>query len=140
MTRTKYLALAAFCTSFVTAATAHARIDGEAIPGRPFGVARITLSAADVGGAIDADRVLISERDGRALYPAVMPGALARVFGKLLGETEGDGVNNVTITFLFHGDDPLTLTVYTPSPTEISLTPRDVAAGAHARLMQRWWR
>jgi hypothetical protein len=45
------------------AAPAEARIEGEALIGQPFGVGRITLSGPDV--AIDANRVLIYEKDGR---------------------------------------------------------------------------
>ena len=37
----------------VAATVASARIEGEAVLGEPFGVGRITLSAADIGGPID---------------------------------------------------------------------------------------
>lgn len=126
--------------------SATARIEGEAVPGRPFGVARITLAAADVGGPIDPDRVLITERDDRALYPAVMPSGVNRVFARLLGQPQVQGASNVTITFLFHGEQPLKLTLYTPAATEITLTPQApvgppaAQARGQNRLLQQWWR
>ena len=52
-----------------------ARIEAEALIGRPFGVGRVTISGLDV--AIDANRVSIEEKNGRVFYPAVSQGCSA---------------------------------------------------------------
>jgi hypothetical protein len=61
---------------------AHARVEAEALVGRPFGVGRVTISGLDAG--IDANRVLIEERNGRVFYPALSQGVLGRVLGQVL--------------------------------------------------------
>jgi hypothetical protein len=134
------------------ATVASARIDGDAVIGEPFGIGRVTLTAADAGGTIDAVRLRIDERDGRVHYPAVTTGVVGQVIGQILGQQIGDGPGTATIQFLFRGDAPLRLTVYTPAPHEIVLTPRLPAENlrprprlrirdrSDARLLDRWWR
>ena len=57
MSRQFVYSLAALASIFV-ASLAQARVEGQAIAGKPFGVARVTLTAADAGGPIDEGRVL----------------------------------------------------------------------------------
>src|SRR4029453_18172569 len=52
--------------------TALARVEGEALVGRPFGVGRITIGGGEA--AIDLNRVLISDGGGRAFYPPLAHG------------------------------------------------------------------
>src|SRR5258706_11223684 len=87
--------LAAFACGLV-ASVAQARIEGEAIAGRPFGVARVTFSAADAGGAVDESQVLIYEREGRVFYPAVTGGGLGRAIGQLLDGGNDQAAANLT--------------------------------------------
>lgn len=138
----------------IAATVASARIDGDAVVGEPFGVGRITLSAADAGGTIDPSRLRIEERDGRVHYPAVTTGVVGQVIGQILGQPIADGPGTATIQFLFRGDAPLRLTLYTPAPRELVLTPRLPAEDprprprprlrirdrSDARLLDRWWR
>src|SRR4051794_10330058 len=72
-----FLVAAALCRP------ALARVEGEAIVGRPFGVAQVTLSGLELG--IDANRIQIDEKNGRALYPAVTQGVVGRLIGQILG-------------------------------------------------------
>ncbi len=136
------------------ATVASARIEGEAIVGEPFGVGRVTLSAADAGGTIDPSQLRIDERDGRVHYPAVTTGMVGQVIGQLIGQPIVDGPRTATIQFLFRGDDALRLTLYTPEPRELVLTPRLPAENPRPvrrprlrlrdrgddRLLDRWWR
>jgi hypothetical protein len=136
------------------ASVASARIDGEAVIGEPFGVGRITVAAGDVGGRIDEARLRIEERDGRVHYPAVTTGVVGQVIGQILGQPIADGPGTATIHFLFRGEEPLRLTLYTPAPREIVLTPRPPMEApaprprprlrfrdrGDDRLLARWWR
>jgi hypothetical protein len=137
---------------------AEARIEGEAIVGQPWGVGRVTLSGPDV--AIDANRVLIYEKNGRVHYPAVTTGVINRLIGTVLGDPTDRPATSINVYFLFRGEEPLELTVYTPQTVTATLTPRadeagprrppilprrnpDVAvrgAGAYDRLFAVWWR
>jgi hypothetical protein len=126
-----------FSLCFLAAAPfpALAQGEGEAIPGSPFGVGRLSVPidsrlAGEVSGT---DAFEITERDGRLLYPARASGLLAR----LAGEVEIPGRLNVW--FLFRGDDPLEITVMTPEPRRIALDPRS-RPRAHDRLLRQWWR
>ncbi len=120
-----------------------AALEVEAVSGRPWGVGRITVQGADVG-AIDERNVLIRERDGRVLYPVVTPGIIGRLFDRVLGNPGDRPADAVTILFLFHGDDPLRVTLNTPATTELTLTPRPPEVRRRGRvddrLMTRWWR
>lgn len=142
------VAIVALCI----AEPAQARVEGEALIGKPFGVGRITLSGPDV--AIDATRVLIYERDGRVHYPAVTTGVLGRLVGQILGDPTERPAGTVNIHFLFRGDAPLELTIYSPQAVPLTLTPRTEeapprpgrvlprrdAGGQFDRLFAAWWR
>jgi hypothetical protein len=118
---------------------ARAEVSGEAIPGRPFGVAKISFSGADVG-AIDERLCRIEEKTGRAFYPAVGKGTLERLFNKFLGPPDEGAAAQVTIHFLFKGDEPLEMTLFTPARTEFTLRPRAAAERVFNRLYEQWWK
>ena len=108
--------------------TAHARIEGEALVGRPFGVGRITISGGEA--AIDLNRVLISDGGGRVFYPAVGTGVVGRLIGQVLGDPADRPAGAATIHFLFRGEEPLDITVYTPQAVKVHARarPRQSAA------------
>ena len=81
MPRTCLLSLAALVGSLLSS-VAHARIEGDAIAGKPFGVARVTFTSTDAGGPIDESQVLLDEREGRVHYPAVTGAGLGRALGQ----------------------------------------------------------
>jgi hypothetical protein len=118
---------------------AHARVDAEALIGQPFGVGRVTISGLEF--AIDANRVQIAERNGRVFYPAAAQGVVGRLIGQILGDPAGRPAPGVTIYFLFRGNEPLELTVYTPQAVPLVVQPR---AAENPRLVERqlgqWWR
>ena len=134
-------ALAVVAASLL-ASPAHARIEGEALAGRPFGVGRITVTGADA--AIDMNRVLIADREGRVCYPAVGTGVFGRLIGQVLGDPADRPAANTTIYFLFLGERPLDITVYTPQAVRVPLEPERGAGRQFDRQFERmitiWWR
>src|SRR5690242_7800669 len=120
------------------AQTAEGRVEGEALIGRPFGVAQVSISGLDVG--IDANRVAIEEKNGRAFYPAVTQGVFGRLIGQILGGPTERPAAGVTVYFLFRGEQPLELTVYTPQPVSVVVQPRADNARRLERDLTTWWR
>src|SRR5262245_7974179 len=95
---TRYL-IAASAVLLLLAQNAQARVESDALLGRPFGVGTVTVSGLDV--AIDANRVLIEEKNGRVFYPAVSQGMFGKLIGQVLGSTTQQPTSSVTIQFLF---------------------------------------
>lgn len=116
-----------------------ARIDAEAAPGKPFGVGRITLTKADLRASIDENTVQITERDNRILYPSFSYGRFGALIGEAIGIGDGSP-GNVTILFLFTGDEPLAITVHAPAAIRFELVPRVRGPRDHERLLTRYWK
>src|SRR5262245_48146147 len=127
-----------FFVSLLLSRAASGRVDGEALVGRPFGVGQVTVSGLDA--AIDANRVLLDEKNGRSFYPAVTQGVLGRLIGQILGDASDRPATGVTIYFLFRGEAPLELTVYTPQPVRLTLQPRVEDPRRFERELSQWWR
>lgn len=127
--------------------TARAQLRPQAILGQPFGVAEVSLPLPVAGGQFtpDASRCAIFEKNGRVLYPAVAAGRFPEVAAELLGEAGLGGLpplpTRLNISFLFTGSDPLELTILTPQPQQLVVTPapprrpRDLE-----RAVTRWWK
>src|SRR5262245_13206327 len=130
--------LAGLLCVFGLASVVHARVEGEALIGRPFGVGQVTITGLDV--AIDPSRVLIKEKSGRVFYPAVMQGVFGRLIGKILGDAAQQPTPAITIRFLFRGDEPLELTLYTPQAVSLVLQPRNEDPRRQQRELAQWWR
>lgn len=120
-----------------------AQVRVEAIPGRPFGVGRITvpLSAEDANAAQFSPRLMLSEADGRIFYPAIERGRFREIIGGLFG-AGGDNAlpGQASAMFLFTGDEPLTITFYTPVANTVVATPRADRGRNFDRLFAQWWR
>jgi len=113
-----------------------ARGAGQAIPGRPFGVATLTvpLDQTEADLAATATAFSVEEIAHRVYYPsfstALLPGLAA----------SGIGRGDLTVSFLFTGNEPLRLTVYTPKPQTIDLLPQPQPPRIYNRLLNQWWR
>ena len=139
MFRRLILSLATCALAMILAAApAQARIEAEALVGRPFGVGRISITGGEA--AIDLNRVLISDADGRVLYPAVSTGVLGRLIGQVLGDPADRPAGGATIHFLFHGEAPLDITVHTPQEVKVPVTPVRANPRQFDRLLVGWWR
>ena len=129
---------------WVTGLAATAWAQGEAFVGEPFGVGLVTLAmpAGQAAAAADVDGFALVESRGRALYPVFSEGRVLRLLGEILGDAMPVVAPDVlNVLFLFPGDQPLDLTVYTPAPRQYRVTPRRAPnPRAHQRLLQRWWR
>lgn len=143
------LLLAGLLVLPVVASQAEARVVAEAVSGEPFGVGRITFTPADTGGALDESRVLIYESTSRIHYPAISApaapggGAIVSALGQLLGGGAGGGPQpppqSLTLTFLFRGNEPLNITLYTPAPLEFKVTPVGAEPRLHQAMLAGWW-
>lgn len=115
---------------------AHAQI--QAFAGRPFGVARVTapIDSNAVADPARDDRFVVQEANGRAFYPAVAVNPVRRVFRRLL---QVDSPGQVTVYFLFTGDEPLDITFHSPNARTLRAPVRHDERGFR-RLLAAWWR
>jgi hypothetical protein len=134
----QFVQAAILAAVFMASRSAEARVEGEALVGRPFGVGQVTIGGLEV--AIDANRVFVEEKSGRVFYPAVTQGVLGRLIGKLLGTPADRPTAGVTIHFLFRGEQPLEITVYTPQPVSVVIQPREDNPRRFEREISQWWR
>jgi hypothetical protein len=111
--------------------------DVEAYIGEPFGVGRVTVPV--FRGAptlpLSDERFTAAEAKGRVLYPVVKVEPARQFLRGLLGiETP----RNVTLYFLFRGDEPFEMSVFSPLESGARVTPLRSSDG-HRRLMDEWW-
>jgi hypothetical protein len=135
----RFLRLAGVVAALIVfSRTAEARVEGEALVGRPFGVGQVSVSGLEF--AIDASRVFVEEKNGRVFYPAVAQGVFGKLIGQVLGGATERPTTGATIHFLFRGDEPLELTIYVPQPISIVVQPRTDHPRRFDRDMTQWWR
>ncbi|MHB8970577.1 MAG: hypothetical protein ACYC3X_08030 [Pirellulaceae bacterium] len=108
----------------------------EAISGQPFGVAevRIDYPPADRHETPDSIVFSVTSPDHRVVYPAFDG------FRKRLRYLAGPPTGQLTVMFLFRGDDPLDVTICTPTPQTVHVVPRSRTPAMRDRLLRRWWR
>ncbi len=109
----------------------------DAVVGEPFGVARVTIPFPPQDAGLPAGHALFSldNADQRVFYPAVSGGVLKRLFGE-----GAPPPRNLNVMFLFRGTTPFEVTIRTPTPQKVVITPRRRTSLAHTRILQRWWR
>lgn len=133
-----------FCLAWIVSGSpARAEVSGEAYSAKPFGIARISFSGADVG-SIDERLVRIEEKTGRVFYPVKSTGVFGKLLLRVLGAPDEGAAGNVSLLFLFKGEEPLEMTLFSPAKTEFKLTPRPINDRASernsARLYEQWWK
>ena len=111
--------------------------ESEAYIGQPVGVARVSVNVfrGEPSLPLQDERFTISDQEDRAIY-AVVKEEPARQF--LRGILGLDTPRTVTLYFLFRGDEPLDVSVYSPVEQGMRITPKRDPQG-HQRLMQEWW-
>lgn len=116
---------------------AAAEPSSEAYLGQPFGVGRVTIDVfrGEPTIPLSDERFTVLEDSGRALYPVLKQEPVRQLVRNLLNiETP----RKVTIYYLFQGDTPFDLSVFSPVEQAVRVKPlRDDAA--HARLLDEWW-
>ena len=112
-------------------------IEAEAYLGQPFGVGRVTVAVSSAGPAapLEDERFTVSSPDGRVLYPAIKEEPARRLLRRLL---DIQAPRNVTIYFLFRGDQPFDLETFAPNEQRIHVTPR-MNPQSHQALLNEWW-
>lgn len=138
---TMHVAIAGL-TFLAVAASASATRGQAVLLGEPFGVAsvRVPLSDAASASLYESGGLMLTERGGRAHYPAFSNAGLLERLSENLLQVELPPPSSVELLFLFQGTAPLDLTIYTPSPRKISLEPTTERPVVANRLLQRWWR
>ena len=121
-------------------ANARELVKVEAVPGIPFGVARITIPLA---GGLDRDRLethLLSVTDdaGRVLYPAIRYTQPMGFVRELLGVEQNESPSQLQIHFLFTGTDPLQVQLALPDRRTVTVIP-NTRPIAYKRLLRMWW-
>lgn len=109
----------------------------EAYVGEPFGVGRVTIDVfrGEPSIPLSDERFTVLEEAGRAMYPVLKMEPIKQLVRQLLSiETP----RKVTIYYLFQGDEPFDLSVFSPVEQAVRVKPiRDVSA--HHRLLDEWW-
>jgi len=121
-----------FCTGNCLAA-----IRIEAYRGEPFGIGRVSMDVRQDTSSVpwQDDRFVLEEASGRVLYPVIENRPAGRILRGLLGI---ESPWRVTFLFMFRGDDPLSLTAYTPGPQQFTVRPENDAE-EFRELLDDWW-
>jgi|GEM_PF-489783 len=114
----------------------------EAVVGVPFGAgyARFELPAnADLSIFTHRDFTLV-EKNGRVFYTAYDHEPVKNALREALNlkQTILGKPFTVTIHYLFTGNEPLELTLYTPTPQSLTVTPQDNPQ-LHEDRLHDWW-
>jgi hypothetical protein len=121
---------------------ASAQVSGQAVPGEPFGVATLSVPVSRSASPefLTTSGFELEEANQRVFYPVFERGGLlGRLEQRLLdGRISASG--NVSVSFLFKGTEPLRLTVWTPEPRQVELTPGPSSPRAYQRQLAQWWR
>jgi hypothetical protein len=135
----------------VTADALPAAVTWEAYVGEPFGVGRITLGVErdQPSLPLEDERFTVVETPvhppgesntesasaGRVHYSITKSAPVRRILRRLL---DIETPLNVTLYFVFQGDQPLHLEVYRPTKLPLAINPvRDPVR--HRRLLEEWW-
>ncbi|TWU22825.1 hypothetical protein [Bythopirellula polymerisocia] len=117
---------------------AQAAPEVEAYVGQPLGVARVTVDVfrGEPSLPLNDERFTVVEKDGRAIYPIVKVEPARQFLRGLLGiETP----RTVTLYFLFRGEAPFDVSVYSPVEQGVRIKPQRNPQG-HLRLLSEWWK
>jgi len=110
----------------------------EAVPGQPFGFARLAIQT-EPGAAetIKQSEFRVVDPEQRVFYPVCRQGNVGRLLGKTLGLEMPIG--RLEVFFLFRGTRPLDVTVYTPRPRRFELIARAVPPRIADQVREQWW-
>ena len=109
----------------------------EAYFGEPFGVGRVTIDVfrGEPVIPLSDERFTVLEESHRVMYPVLKKEPAKRLVRQLLSIKTP---RKVTIYYLFQGDEPFDLSVFSPVEQAVRVKPADDAA-AHQRLLDEWW-
>jgi len=120
----------------LTARVGAAAIRVEAYRGAPFGVGRVTVDVPQDESPGTDDRFELTEASGRVLYPVLEP---RRQLGRIVRQFINIELpNRATFYFLFRGDGPLELTLYSPRAQRVTIVP-ELDRRDFNNLVDDWW-
>lgn len=124
-----------FLVSWLAPSVGYCQRQVAAITGTPFGVASVAvpITAGDATDLFAAMSFSVEEADGRIFYPA-FSNTLLR------GLIDAGASGELTVSFLFTGDGPLRVTVYSPAAHTVDLLPRAQTPRLFNRELTQWWR
>jgi hypothetical protein len=125
------------------ASTVWARIEVEAIAGKPFGVARVTIPRRELREPLNENVVQIRDAAQRVYYPAFRFARVGPIIGELIGIGDGSP-ESVTLSFLFTGNEPFRVSIATPESFVLDVVPRVEPTPRnereYRRSLERWWK
>jgi hypothetical protein len=113
----------------------------QAVSGSPFGYAEISipLEAADAE-TLQLNSFSLSDAEGRTFYPVFSGGTLRRLIAEVLPVDDKADAKNISVYFLFTGDTPLTVKVYTSKVHVVRVVPQKGRPLQKLLMQQTWWR
>lgn len=142
----KIPALALACVGLFAFASSAEAQPVQAVYGADFGVATVTLpvEGEHADAALATDGFAVRSETNWTGYPVFAPTRLGpllqEIAGPFLRGPFAGSSGNVTVRFLFRGQEPFTATIYTPAPHEVSIVPRQANPRAFARQVNEWRR
>ncbi len=114
-------------------------LSAQAIPGQPFGFGIVSVPLPPGSSAAYlTNGFLLTEDNHRVFYPVVTHERAFRLLDVLRSDNTAVPPS-VSVLFLFRGEGPLKLTLFTPTATRLTVTPAAVPLGQAARTWNRWW-
>lgn len=109
----------------------------EAFVGEPFGVGRVTVDVfrGEPTLPLSDERFTAIEENGRVVYPVLKQEPVRRILRRVL---QIETPSKVTLYFLFRGDQPFDLSVFSPVEQAVRVKPQKDNS-AHQRLLAEWW-
>jgi len=130
--------VAAAMTIFCGCCDAQAAPRSEAYAGEPFGVGRVTIDVfrGEPTLPLSDERFTAIEENGRVVYSVLKEEPAKRILRRVL---DIKTPSKVTLYFLFRGDQPFDLSVFSPVEQAVRIKPRR-NDDAHRQLLDQWWR
>lgn len=116
----------------------HAAPSIEAYAGEPFGVGKVTIDVlrGEPSIPLSDERFTIWQETGRAMYPVVKQEPGKRLLRRVLSI---ESPRKVAVYFLFQGDEPFDLSVFSPMEQAVRIQPQQNGQ-LHRRLLDQWWK
>ena len=114
-----------------------AAVKSDAYVGQPFGVARVKIGVlrGEPVLPLSDERFTLLEANGRVLYPVLKQEPVRKIVRGLLGR---EAPRNVTLYYLFLGEEPFDLSSFTPHEQGVHVKPVRDTTG-HRKLLLEWW-
>lgn len=109
----------------------------EAVAGEPFGVGKVTIDVlrGEPSIPLSDERFTIWQEASRAMYPVVKQEPAKRLLRRVLSI---ESPRKVTVYFLFQGNEPFDLSVFSPIEQAVRIQPQ-INPERHRNMLNDWW-